>query len=117
MDEGTETDTAAIAAVLDDEYARAILAATSVEPMSANTLSETCDASLQTIYRRVDDLKRHELLTERLQVDPDGNHYAVYTARLEAVTVRLEDGAFTVEVTRTKPDVADRFTRFVENLR
>ncbi|EFW92337.1 hypothetical protein ZOD2009_09780 [Haladaptatus paucihalophilus DX253] len=117
MDEETENDTAAIAAILDDEYARAILAATSMEPMSATTLSETCDASPQTIYRRVDDLKRHELLTERVQVDPDGNHYAVYTARLDAVTVRLDDGKFTVEITRTEPDVADRFTRYVENLR
>lgn len=117
MGEEDTTDTAAIAAVLDDEYARAILATTSVEPMSAKTLSETCDASPQTIYRRIDDLKRHDLLTEQTRLDPNGNHYAVYAARLEAVTVRLEDGSFTVEITRRETDVADRFTQFVENLR
>lgn len=117
MGEETETDTAAIAAVLDDEYAREILAATSREPMSANTLSETCDASPQTIYRRVEELKRHDLLTEQTQFDPDGNHYAVYAARLEAVTVRLDEGSFIVEITRREADVADKFTQFVENLR
>jgi len=115
--EDCDTDTAAIAAVLDDDYARAILAATSTEPMSATQLSETCDASPPTIYRRLNQLKAHDLIAERTRLDPDGNHYAVYAARLEAVAIRLDDGSFTAEITRRETDVADRFTRMVDNLR
>lgn len=117
MDEERDTDTATIAAVLDDEYARAVLAATSIEPMSATQLSETCDASPPTIYRRLDRLKAHDLVTERTRIDPGGNHYAVYTARLEGVSIRLHDGVFTAEIARREPDVADRFTRMVNDLR
>lgn len=94
MAEDSNVDTAAIIAVLDDEYARLILAATSTEPMSATQLSDTCNASPPTIYRRLDQLKSHNLIIERTRLDPDGNHYAVYAARLRMVAIRLDDGSF-----------------------
>ncbi|MFD1586613.1 ArsR/SmtB family transcription factor [Halorientalis brevis] len=103
-------------ALLDDEYARTILIATSVEPLSADALAERCDASEPTIYRRIDRLETFDLVESEQQLDPDGHHYKTYAARLERVTIELEDGNLSVAVDRTE-DAADRFTRLYEELR
>jgi DNA-binding transcriptional ArsR family regulator len=108
-----------VLALLDDDYARAILTETSAEPMSAQTLSERCDASVTTIYRRIDRLRDCDLVEEQIRPQPDGNHYKVYTSRLESFSVRFEDGELRADVTRTEPaeeDPADRFTRMWEDL-
>jgi len=104
-------------ALLDDEYARAILTATSTQPMSAKTLSEECDASLPTVYRRADRLIECGLLAERTEVVEDGHHYSVYEARLDRLTVELDDGELHVDVEETPADdVADRFTDMWEDI-
>ncbi|MWG36854.1 helix-turn-helix domain-containing protein [Halomarina oriensis] len=105
--------------LLSDEHARAILTETSVEPMSAKTLSERCDASLPTVYRRIDQLTDCGLLDERTRPRRDGNHTSVYTARLQRFAVALDDGEFTATLERVDgraDDVADRFTRMWEDL-
>ena len=103
--------------LLDDEYARAILIATSKRPMSANTLSEECDASLPTVYRRVERLVDCNLLAEHTEIVEDGHHYSVYEARLQRLTVDLADGDLRVSVEEEQPeDVADRFTEMWEGL-
>ena len=111
-----DSDLSDIAALLDDSYARDILAIASVEPMSASALSDRCDASLPTVYRRIDRLKEHDLLVVEQRLDPDGHHYETYETRLEAVTVSLEDGTYAVEITRTEQSVADRFSNLVEEI-
>jgi hypothetical protein len=110
-------DVRALASLLEDEYARAILIHTSVREMSAPELSEACDASVSTIYRRIDRLQRYDLLEGRLQLDRDGHHYNTYTARLERIVIELEDGEFDVEVTYREETAADRFTDLFEGLR
>ncbi|MFW5974276.1 MAG: helix-turn-helix domain-containing protein [Natrialbaceae archaeon] len=112
-----ESDLSELLALLDDEYARSILTETSVEPMSASTLSDRCDASLPTIYRRLDRLSECHLVTEETALAPDGNHYKVYEANLDRVELTLADGELTAEVTRREEDVADKFTRMWEELR
>ncbi|ADB63773.1 hypothetical protein Htur_5142 (plasmid) [Haloterrigena turkmenica DSM 5511] len=113
-----DTDLSTVLAVLDDEYARDILTHTSVEPMSASTLSERCDASLPTIYRRLDRLEECQLVSEETELAPDGNHYSVYSANLESLELSLGDGEFELEVTyQDEEDVADKFTRMWEGMR
>jgi DNA-binding transcriptional ArsR family regulator len=102
--------------VLSDEYARAILAETSVQPMSAKELGERCDASLPTIYRRIDRLKECDLLDERTRPRRDGNHYSVYAATLDRFVLELGDGEFSADLDRRDEDPADRFTRLWEGL-
>ncbi|MFB6164909.1 MAG: helix-turn-helix domain-containing protein [Haloarculaceae archaeon] len=104
--------------LLSDEYARAILAATSVEPMSASTLSDRCDASLPTVYRRIERLQAQDLLEERTRVELSGNHHKVYSATLAEFSLSLADGDFEGDLERTsrEDDVADRFTRMWEDL-
>jgi predicted transcriptional regulator len=112
-----DDEEAAVLSLLDDEYARRILIETSQKPMSADALSERCDASPPTIYRRIDRLDEHGLLDEQQEMDPDGHHYKTYSARLERVTVDIEDGGMAVDVyLADEEDGADRFTRLYERL-
>ncbi|WP_248515691.1 winged helix-turn-helix domain-containing protein [Salinarchaeum laminariae] len=114
-----ECDESEILALLDDEYARAILGETSAQPMSATELSDRCDASRSTIYRRIDRLTDCDLLEEQMQYDPEGHHRSVYASRLEEVRVRFEDADPVLEVERAEAsaeDPADRFTRMWEGL-
>lgn len=98
-------------ALLDDEYARAILTATSVQPMSAKSLSEECDASLPTVYRRAERLADCGLIEESTQLADDGHHYSVYEARLDRLTIELEAGELQITVEeKSTEDIADRFT-------
>lgn len=113
----TDGELSEIVELLDDSYARDILAAASIEPVSAKMLSEHCDASLPTVYRRIERLQEHDLLTAQQQLDPDGNHYKTYEARLERVSIDLTDGTYSIEITRTKQKVADRFSDLVEELK
>lgn len=104
-------------ALLDDEYARAILTATSIQPMSAKMLSKECDASLPTVYRRVERLITCGLLAERTEIVEDGHHYSMYEARLDRLTVHLENGDLRVEVEAVAAaDLADRFTDMWEGV-
>ncbi|WP_458206471.1 helix-turn-helix domain-containing protein [Haladaptatus sp. NG-SE-30] len=102
--------------LLDDEYARAILTKTSEQPMSAQTLSTECDASLPTIYRRLNDLEASELVEKYTRPEPDGNHRAVYEAAIGHVEIDIEDGVLDVQVSE-REDAADRFTRVWEDMR
>lgn len=103
-------------ALLDDEYARRILAHLDQEPMSATELSERCDVSPPTVYRRIDRLQRCGLLTEETRIDDGGNHYAVYESRFEGLAVAMDDGEFVVDLSR-REDPADRLTYLWEDLR
>jgi DNA-binding transcriptional ArsR family regulator len=106
-----EPDLESVVALLDDEYARSILTATSVEPMSATELSDRCDTSLPTVYRRVERLQEAGLVTERDRLREDGHHDTVYAPVLEGFSVRLRDGRleFDVELDE-EDDAADRLT-------
>ena len=111
-----DPDLETVAGLLDDEYARAILTATSRTPMSAKRLSEQCGASKPTIYRRIERLEEVGLLVERTRPDPDGHHYSVYAANLRRLTVELVDGEFHLRVERRDEDAADRLTSMWEEL-
>ncbi|WP_137285351.1 helix-turn-helix domain-containing protein [Halorussus salinisoli] len=102
--------------LLDDEYARTILVATYREPMSAEALAETCDASPSTIYRRVERLEDQRLLDAEQRIDPDGHHHEVYSARLQRVTVELTGDGIELDVDRDE-DAVDRFTRLYEGFK
>lgn len=103
--------------LLDDAYVQSILLQTRDNALSAKELSEECDISLSTVYRRTERLIEYELLAERRIAQPDGNHYTVYEARLEELTIRLTDDGFEIAVSK-KPsgNLADRFTNIWEGL-
>lgn len=101
-----DPDLPTIASLVDNEHARTVLAATSVEPMSARELTERCDATLPTVYRIVDRLEAADLLREGTRIREDGHHDAVYVATLDSLEVSLENGRFEVSIER-RHDPAD----------
>lgn len=113
-EDGDGTELTALLSLLEDEYARAILAETSVQPMSAQELAERCEVADSTIYRRIERLREHELLAERQVPDSDGHHYKEYSARLDHVRIDLQSGEFSIDVARIEEDPVDRFTRLYE---
>ena len=112
----TDPDLEALLSILDDEYARAILIETSQRPMSAKHLAEACDASLPTIYRRIDRLSEQGFVTERPKFRDEGRHYSVYEATLNRVTIDLDDGEMSADVSTEPTDAADRFTEMWEDI-
>lgn len=106
----------AVATLLEDETVRTILTETSIQPMSASELRERCPASQPTIYRRLEDLRDLDLVTEQTRPDPEGGHHRkVYVPTLDHVRVDLEAGALEARVVRQE-DMADRFTSLVEGM-
>lgn len=108
-----DPDLATIASLVDNEHARTILAATSVQPMSATELTERCDATLPTVYRIADRLETADLLREGTRIREDGHHDAVYVATLQSLEVSLDDGAFDVSIERRR-DPADQLAALWE---
>lgn len=108
--------------LLSDEYAREILAAASIEPMSAKDLSERCNASLPTVYRRIERLQEHDLIEEHIQIDESGTHREIYSSRLSTFSLELEDGSYesTLETEDRDPiheeDTVDRLKRMWEDI-
>lgn len=113
---GMEKDEEELLALLDDEYARAILAELTIEPMSVSELCTACEMSDPTAYRRLDRLQAADLVTDQQALDPDGHHHKRYVATLEDVTVTFADGTYDVTVTRSSANPADRFTDLFEGL-
>jgi predicted transcriptional regulator len=111
-------DERSIEDVLDtigDQHARTVLAAISREPRSAKELAESCDLSLPTIYRRLELLQDHNLVTEQTAVAEDGNHYKVYECNFDSTVIRLEDDEYDVRIYR-KENLPDRFTQLWDDL-
>jgi Predicted transcriptional regulator len=112
-----EADTDEILALLEDQYARVILQQTRNNALSAKEISEICDISISTVYRRTERLIECGLLAERRVAQPDGNHYSLYEARLDEVTVRLTNDGFEITISEKETsDLADRFTDMWERL-
>ncbi len=106
-----DADLSTVADLLADEHVQRILAATSVDPKSKSELAEGCDASLQTVSRRVEELVAADLVREETRARRDGHHDAVYVATLDSFEVRLRDGALEHEVARMDRDMTDELQR------
>lgn len=105
-----------IGGFLGDPTARQILVATSQRPMSAESLSEAAGASKPTIYRRLEDLRRCDLLVEQTKLDPDaGHHHTVFATDLERIIVEIQAAGIEYDLHR-RESMEDRFTRLIEEL-
>lgn len=116
MNVDEECDTATIATLLGDECARTILEETVTQPLSAKELSHRCDVSTPTVYRRLETLRELDLVREETNPATDGNHHKVYTATLDHLTIDLTKDGCVLHLTR-RERMADRFTRFIEDMK
>jgi predicted transcriptional regulator len=111
-----ECDVGTVGSLLGDPTVRTILVRTNRQPMSATTLSDHCEASQPTVYRRLEELRECDLLVERTRPDPKGGHHrTVYATNVRCVTVELEDGRLELSIDR-RENMADRFTRLIEGM-
>jgi len=113
---GGSPNSSEIFRILADEYARKILVAADQGPMTAKALSEECDASLTTVYRRVSTLQDLELIEERNTVDSNGSHRSEFETALEGLHVDLTDGELSLTL-ETRDELADNFTSLWDDLR
>ena len=93
--------------LLGNELAREILVRTSDDSRSASELAGRCDVSKPTVYRRLEELERHELVEKEACYDADGNHYAAYACRVEEMTFGVDGDGVTVELDRCSPVTDD----------
>jgi len=100
---------------IGDEHARRILAAISQQSRSAKELAETCEMSLPTVYRRIELLAAHDLITEETMVAEDGNHYKVYETNFESTVISLEGEHYDVRIFH-EDNLPDRFTKLWDEL-
>jgi predicted transcriptional regulator len=101
---------------IGDKHARQVLATISREPKSAKELAEECDLSLPTIYRRVEMLDEHDLVTEQTLVAEDGNHYKIYESNFESTVISLQEDEYEVRIYREE-NLPDRFGKLWDELR
>jgi len=114
--QGESSNSIDIFDILADEYSREILLAADRDPKTAQTLSEECDASLTTIYRRVSTLQDHDLLEEFQTVGSDGSHRSQFKTTLEELHLDLSDGQLSLTV-ETRDELADNFVSLWSDLR
>ncbi|WP_181686443.1 ArsR/SmtB family transcription factor [Halorhabdus salina] len=100
---------------IGDQHARRVLAAISEVSKSAKQLGEELDLSLPTVYRRLEILEEHDLVTEQTEVAEDGNHFKVYQSNFESTVIRLEDDEYRVRIYRSE-NLPDRFGRLWDDL-
>ena len=108
-------DPAGIFEVLASEESRRILAAASVQPVSANELEQVCDVSLPTIYRRLEVLVRYDLLSEERIVNPEQGQSKRYSTDLKEINVEITDGEISVNLELEK-DTVDKFGELFSDL-
>lgn len=111
VDEETNADLSTVVDLIEDEHVRTILVETSVESLSATELGERCEASVHSIYRRLDQLAEAGLLDERTRLRKDGHHETVYASLFESFELTIRDGDLEWSIEHADSDVADELSR------
>ena len=88
--------------VLDDPDCRTILRE-AAHPMTARELTEACDISSSTIYRKLDQLSDTTLLTESYSIHPTRGRITRYQRNLSGLYLWITDeDQFDMKITRGK---------------
>lgn len=100
---------------IGDAYARDVLAAICREPQSVKDVSRELGYSTQTVYRRIDLLEEHDLVSSRTRIAEDGNHHQVYDSNFDGVLISVDDAEYDVEIYR-REDLPERFGNLWDDL-
>jgi predicted transcriptional regulator len=112
----TNEDLSNILEILSDEHSRKILQETMKRPMSAEELSDVCDISPQSVYRRTDKLSSYDLLDAEMEYDEDGHHFQMYTADPTQVVIGISEENTDMTISK-RERMADRFSEFIRQVR
>ena len=111
----SDTPVEEILDTIGDNHARTILAVVSQNPRPAKELADICDLSLPTVYRRLELLEAHDLITSKQEVDSDGNEFRVYECNFKSTVISLDDDEYDVRIYRTE-NLPERFTQLWDDL-
>lgn len=112
----TDQELSDILNILADDHARQILQETMDRPMSADELSDVCDISPQSVYRRTDTLSSYGLIETQTEYDDDGHHFQRYAADPTQIVIDISEE--TTELSMSKREkMADRFSEFIDLVR
>ena len=75
---------------LDDPECRAIIRELD-EPMTASEISDASDIPLSTTYRKLELLTEASLLSEGVEIRPDGQHASTYELDFKEVIIGVTD--------------------------
>lgn len=84
--------------LLDDQYARRILMLLQEQPRCARELTEACQTSRTTIYRRLKRLEAAGLVESTMTVHPDGHHRKTFAAAFDEITLTLSSGELVTDL-------------------
>ncbi|MCU4717943.1 helix-turn-helix domain-containing protein [Halapricum hydrolyticum] len=97
---------------LDDPECRAIISELD-EPMTASEISDASDIPLSTTYRKLELLTEASLLSEGVEIRPDGQHASTYELDFKEVIIGVTDNLeFDVSIARRARTADER----LENL-
>ena len=115
---GTDSvdSSATLLRIFADDYSRTILLAADEQPRTAKALSDLCDASLTTIYRRLSTLQDHDLVAVHSTIGSGGEHKRLFETTVEAFHVEISDGDLELSV-ETRNELADNLTSLWGTLR
>lgn len=93
---------------LDDPECRSILRET-IEPMTANELSDVCDIPKSTLYRKLELLRSASLVRDRDSINPGGGRVTHYERSFDDVTISMsDDGDFSIRIERPAQSTDER---------
>ncbi|MFB6069440.1 MAG: helix-turn-helix domain-containing protein [Halanaeroarchaeum sp.] len=95
--------------VIADETAMRIVNRTHEQAQSAKDLAEVCDASLKTIYRRLETLRDVGLVSAAPVRERDDRYHTEYTTDVEKIEVTVEPDHPDVTVVLDEDDRVERF--------
>ncbi|MFB6092144.1 MAG: ArsR/SmtB family transcription factor [Haloquadratum sp.] len=95
--------------LLGDPTTLRILRSVREGPKSAEELEAVADASLKTVYRRLDRLQDLGLISPDARTDAEGNHYTAYVTSIEEIDLTVELDGADVEIAIHEDDSVDQF--------
>ncbi len=102
--------------ILGDEHTIKILQETMKRPMSADELSDVCNISPQSVYRRTDELTSYGLLDTEMEYDEDGHHFQTFTADPTQIVIGISEENANMTVTK-RESMTDRLSEFIHQVR
>jgi len=90
--------------LLNDSYAQQILTALCSGPQRGRELTDSCDFSRPTVYRRLSRLESAGLVHAELHIDPDGNHCKEFSLARDRLHLTIDNGIITVTARQSTLD-------------
>lgn len=112
----TDEELSDVLKILGDEHTIKILQETMKQPMSADELSDACDISLQSVYRRTDKLTSYGILDTEMKYDEDGHHFQTFTTNPIQIVIGISEENADMTVTK-RESMTDRLSEFINQVR